>query len=125
MMEFSPAMRCDLVRAVRVILVRHFIDLGRVYYTVSPRGLYLAGILDRLPGSMNPLTPQIVEAIFRDLAGIPRVGLITADLENWKQPAGTGGAWVLVQRQKTRSSADERVKTYEIGKDDLLPQRRA
>lgn len=120
MKELTPALRCDLVREVRVILVRHFIDIGKVHYTVTNRGLYIAGYLDRLPGAMSPLTPEIVESLFRELDGIPRLGVVFADFENWKQTGGGVGSWVSVERRRSQSAPGDHVKTFEIGENDVL-----
>lgn len=102
MMEMTPVMRCEIMREIRVVFVRHFIDLGRLQYNLAGRAINVSGYLDRLPGSENRLTPQMVESIIRELKNIRMVTAVYAEFENWKQVDGAG-AWHEVGFQKMAS----------------------
>lgn len=82
-----------LYREVRSILVRHFIDLGRLSVQISMTGIYLHGSLARLPGVTAPLTQDLVRVIMAELSRVPGVRRVNAEFDNWKQDRALG-AWV-------------------------------
>ncbi len=88
----SPSERCEIVREIRVVLVRHFIDLGRLVINVSIRGAQIRGTLVKLPGSSQRLTPAVVGVILEELHRIKSVKKIMVDFDNWTQD-GTFGPW--------------------------------
>lgn len=91
-MTLSPISRAEIYRAVRVILVRHLIDLGRLTIQISMDGLQVKGSLERLPGVKAALTPEIVTVIFMEMRRIQGVRHVKTKLDNWLQDDGVG-AW--------------------------------
>jgi len=88
----SQLSRVEIYRQVRVVLVRHLIDLGRLTIRISLNHLILYGSLLRLPGCTAKLTPMIVMAIFSELSQVPGIKRVDADLENWRRD-DRFGAW--------------------------------
>lgn len=99
-MTLSPTDRMAINRGVRAILVRHFIDLGRMSIHPSSQGVRLQGTFVRLPGVAAPLTPELMVAIMGEIARVPGVRRVEADFENWTQEGGMGG-WHEVARKKS------------------------
>ena len=84
-MNLTPALRCEIVREIRVVLVRHFIDMGRLTISISLRGIHVHGHLARLPGLPNPLTAGVVSSIIDELERIRHVKKVFAEFDNWQQ----------------------------------------
>lgn len=78
----------DINRAVRRILVKHWVDLGRLSIRSSKGRVLIRGLLRRIPGADQPLTTPIVEAMFYEASRIRGVSQITAYLENWTRDQG-------------------------------------
>lgn len=119
-MTLDPAARTDIYRRARMVLVRHFIDLGRLILQVSMEGLRLRGSLVRLPGFETKLTPEIVTAIMQELRRVQGVRRIDADFDNWRQQDAMGG-WVAVDKEPRQpgapgSQGGAASKTFELGK---------
>ena len=90
----------DINRHVRKVLIRHWIDLGRVFFRSMHGAVTIRGTLERIAGISEALTPTIVESIFTELNRIPDVKRVTSDLANWAQDAG---AWQRVDAPAGRS----------------------
>lgn len=84
----------EATRDVRRVMVRHWIDLGRLSIRCQGGRLMLYGLLQRVPGVTEPLTPPIVESIFQQVKRINGVRSVSAHLENW---TNQGGMWRLVE----------------------------
>jgi hypothetical protein len=80
----------EVARDARRIMVKHWIDLGRLAIRSSGGRLSVYGTLQRISGVADPLTPAIVESMFRDIAHIRGVRFLTPHLENW---SNQGGLW--------------------------------
>ncbi|OGV61186.1 MAG: hypothetical protein A2498_11380 [Lentisphaerae bacterium RIFOXYC12_FULL_60_16] len=78
----------EVNRQVRKILIRHWIDLGRVLFRSVQGSVTVRGTLERIAGVSEPLTPTIVATIFFELKRAPDVRRLTVDLTNWKEEAG-------------------------------------
>lgn len=122
MNSLSPTDRCELYRQIRVVLVRHFIDIGRLSIHIAPAKVRLHGVLTRLPGVDSKLTPQVVDSIINEIRHIRGVHRVLADFENWRQ-IGAGGWMEIVRKDigtgrgastEGTSSADPTSRTYEI-----------
>jgi hypothetical protein len=96
----------DINRSVRTILVRHWIDLGRISIRSSKGKVWIYGELHRIEGTREPLTTPIVERIFYDIRRLPEVRMVTTQIENW---ICESGSW--------RPAAGQAKKTEDSGKD--------
>lgn len=106
-----------LYRDVRVVLVRHFIDLGRISIQISMSAVHLRGTLQRLHGSTIPLTPQTVEAIISELGRIKGIKRVATEFDNWRQ-ADTMSPWTPVAaRTEPLKPTVEDIRTFNINPD--------
>lgn len=81
----KPASDLDTNREIRRILVKHWIDLGRVAVRTAHNRVTIYGTLQHLPGTRDELRPEIVKTIFDDIKKIDGVMRVTAKLDNWSQ----------------------------------------
>jgi len=84
-------------RDVRKILVKHWLDLGRLSVRSSLGRLMIRGSLERIRGVKEELTPAIVNEMFRKIKQIKNVVRVSVELDNW---ANDDGRWVPVDRTK-------------------------
>jgi hypothetical protein len=86
----------DINRCVRTVLVKHWIDLGRLSVRSNDGKLYIRGSLQRIAGVNEELTSPIVDAMFADIKRIKNVRQVYPALENWSNDTGSwspiGGA---------------------------------
>jgi hypothetical protein len=82
----------EINSAVRRVLVRHWIDLGRISIRTQNGRVTLHGILDKLPESDQPLAGTVVECLFDDIRRIHGVKRVLAEIQNWDQ---TSFGWKL------------------------------
>ena len=92
--------RMEIFRQVRVVLVRHLIDIGRLSIQLSMSQLRLNGSLCRLPGVTAALTPEIVKAIFSELSRIHGIRRVDGEFDNWKPADKLGTSWAPVEARK-------------------------
>lgn len=92
--------RMEIFRQVRVVLVRHMIDIGRLSIQLSMSQLRLTGSLCRLPGVTSALTPDIVKAIFSELNRIHGIRRVDGEFDNWKPADKMGTSWAPVDAKK-------------------------
>lgn len=119
-MTLSPINRAEIYRQVRVILVRHLIDLGRLTVLISLDSLQIKGSMERLPGVKAALTTEIVTVIFMEMRRIPGVRRVQTKLDNWLQDDGVG-AWrpITVESQKPLVPGEPRApQIHEIADTD-------
>jgi hypothetical protein len=86
-----------MYRQIRVILVRHLIDIGRLSIQMSASSVRLHGTLVRLPGVTSPLNPEMVGTIMSEIGRVEGVHRVVAEFDNWTQAHGMG-AWRLVEK---------------------------
>ncbi len=121
----DPSMsRLETYRQVRIVLVRHMIDIGRLSVQISPHHLHLYGTLARLPGVTARLVPDMIMAIMGELGRIPGIRRVEGDFDNWKQDPS--GAWVEVTRRSSGpgvdfGGSDSASRTFEV-RDKPMPQ---
>ena len=84
----------EIVRNIRRVMVRHWIDLGRLSVRSQAGRVTVSGILLRIGGVHEPLTTPIVEAMFRQIKRIRNVSYVSVNLENW---TNKGGMWRAVE----------------------------
>ena len=75
-------------RGVRRILVKHWIDLGRLSVRTINGNVVLYGRLQRLTGSQGDLTSPILDAIFHEMKRVNGARRVTAHFENWSNDQG-------------------------------------
>jgi len=78
----------DINRGVRRILVKHWIDLGRISVRSSQGRVLIWGSLLRIPGTTQELTTPIVDAIFYDIRRLRGIKRLTAHFDNWIKDVG-------------------------------------
>jgi hypothetical protein len=95
----------DINRGVRTILVKHWIDLGRLSVRSSDGKVWIRGALLRIAGVNEELSAPIVEAMFAEIKRIKNVRQIYTALENWNNDSGswvpTGTAQSKTMEQQT------------------------
>ena len=116
-------------RDVRRILVKHWLDLGRLSVRSSLGRLMIRGSLERIRGVKEELTPAIVNEMFRKMNHIDGVARLNIELDNW---SNDDGRWVPVDRARTgmlgsqssagagAASSEQARKKEEEGRNDLL-----
>jgi hypothetical protein len=97
--------RTEIYRHVRVVLVRHMIDIGRLSIQISAHHLRLHGSLCRLPGVNAALTQEIVQSIFSELGKIHGIRRADGEFDNWRQVDEAGTSWVPIETKKIISPA--------------------
>ena len=85
----------DINRGVRRIMIKHWVDLGRLSIRSMGGHVYLRGVLQRISGKMEELTAVLVDKIFYDVGRIPGVRSVRPHLDNWINDAGR---WRSFQR---------------------------
>ncbi len=85
----TAGIELEVNRNIRRILVRHWIDLGRLSIRSSAAGrVSIYGSLQRIPGTKDRLAPPIVESIFNEIKRVRGVRMVIMDLKNWTSEAG-------------------------------------
>lgn len=90
----------DINRAIRRLLVKHWIDLGRISVRTTGGSVSIFGLLQRVEGRAEPLTPPTVEGMMYEIRRIDSVKAVRAHLDNW---INDGGRW----RQHERASLQD------------------
>ena len=78
----------EINRNVRKVLVRNWIDLGRLSVRSTNGTLQIRGVLQRISGVSDELTVGAVETMFKQLKRISNVRNMRVTIENWTQVAG-------------------------------------
>jgi len=91
----------DTTRHVRRILVKHWIDLGRLSVRCDRGRILVRGLLQRIPGTQQELTTPLVDAIFYELGRIKGVSRVTPYLDNW---SNEGGRWRPAHKKKATAA---------------------
>lgn len=108
----------DINRMVRTILVKHWIDLGRMSVRSSGGKLWIHGSLQRIAGVNEQLTAPLVDEMFKEISRIKSIKTVNANLENWNNNLGawqqTGKA---VKEKSEQQTATRSAGVYEIDKE--------
>jgi hypothetical protein len=89
--------RAEINRHMRAILVKNWIDIGRITFHVSTNGIIAVnGSLHKLPGT-GELTPQIVGEMFDEIGNISKVMRVDAEFDNWSR-SGYAGIWKHLEK---------------------------
>ena len=89
------------------MLVRHWIDLGRLSVRTFQGKVFIQGSLERIGGVEEQLTPAIVDTMFAELKRNRNILRLKIDLNNWSNATGK---WLPVgmQRETDGRAADRR-----------------
>ncbi len=87
----------ELNREIRKVLIRHWIDLGRLSFRSVNGRVWIRGDLYRIAGVTESLTPTLVETIFSEIACLKGVNAMNIELNNWIQ---TQGKWKPLDSQE-------------------------
>jgi hypothetical protein len=74
--------------AVRKVLVRHWIDLGKISIRSTSGVVTLSGTLDKLPKVDSPLTSSSVGEIVSEIRRASSVKRVQSGLTNWGEADG-------------------------------------
>ncbi len=100
-MPLSPDL--EINRAIRRILVKHWIDLGRISVHSMRGRVAIYGLLQRIEGRMEPLAGPVLDAMFRDIQRIPGVHAVRPHLDNW---TNEGGRWRPIEATSRNIEVD-------------------
>jgi len=78
----------EINRAVRRIMVKHWIDLGRIAVRTSNARVSIHGKLQRVEGMKEPLLGPAVDGIFDELRRLRSVRNVNARFDNWINDSG-------------------------------------
>jgi hypothetical protein len=78
-------------RSVRRILVKHWIDLGRVAVRSNKGRVVIRGWLQRIEGATSELTPAVVTAMMDEIKRLRDVSRLVGRFDNW---ICDSGRWV-------------------------------
>ena len=104
----------DINRNVRTILVRHWIDLGRLSVRSSAGRLWITGGLFRITGIKEELTTPIVESIFADIKRVKDLAGIHANLENWTDDSGSWRPIGQSPEKAAQRTGQEKTQVYDV-----------
>ncbi len=98
---------------IRKVLVRHWIDLGRVGIYSRSGNVTIRGNMQLLRGVKHDLDSQLMENIFREINRIKEIKRVHVELDNW---TFLEGAWHKRENAKVRAKSydDTRPGTYEM-----------
>lgn len=83
--------------AVRRVLVRHWIDLGRMSLRTTQGVVWLSGALTKLPKVTSELTPATITEMINDIRRTSSVRRVQCSFSNWVEHCG---GWTFLA-QKT------------------------
>jgi hypothetical protein len=101
----------NINRQVRTVLVKHWVDLGRLSVRTVKGRCAIRGAIVRLPGIRDELTAATVDSIFLDIRRICGTGNLRVDLDNWSnssgfwKPIATGASPHSTPKAVSRSSS--------------------
>jgi len=104
----------QIARHIRRVMVRHWIDLGRMSIRSQGGRIMIYGMLQRIAGVNEALTTPIVEAIFQQIKKIKGVRSTSIHLDNW---TNKGGMWRPVEDAGEAQDSKPRTKMPTAGKD--------
>ncbi len=89
----------DINRDVRRVMIRHWIDLGRLSFRSIRGRVSIRGSLQRIPGTSEELTAPIVNTMFADIGAIRGVTHVNVELDNWMF---VSGKWQVSDKSKRK-----------------------
>ncbi len=110
--------RYEVNRQVRVVLIRHDIDLTKIDYSCIDGTVYLSGELFKT--NDGDIVPTMIESLFKEIAGISGVRNVQSDLQNWSISSFRNSWEITKGKKKSRDIGvpmTEHVGTSEAAKD--------
>jgi hypothetical protein len=89
--------------AVRRVLVRHWIDIGKISLRTTQGVVWLSGTLCKLPRVSTELTSKMIVEILGEIRRSPAVRRVHPEFNNW---AEREGGWQLIT-EKSASTPGE------------------
>ena len=78
----------EINRDIRKVLIRHWIDLGKVSFRSANGRVWVRGAMQRIAGVREELTSALMDIMFNDLKRIRGVSSVNAELDNWTNALG-------------------------------------
>ncbi len=100
----NTASDLDINRAVRRVLVKHWVDLGRISVRSTRGRVIIYGNLRRIEGQHSPLSSTIVDAMLYEIGRIKEVRSVKGRFENW---ICEGGCWRAFERTDAKLGTEE------------------
>ncbi len=89
----------ELMQWVKMVLVRHGVDLSALQFTCTPTTVFLSGRLLKDP--RGEFSVNALETMLRELEGPPYVLRVNAELDNWVVESRFG-EWTLTPLKRQR-----------------------
>ena len=70
-------------QSIRKVLVRHWVDLGRIHVFSAAGRVTIRGTLQLLRGVKHDMDGQLVENIFREIHHLKEIKWVNVELDNW------------------------------------------
>ena len=103
-MNLNFSDKAEVNRRLRAILVKNWIDLGRITFQVSINGIVtINGALLKLPGS-GDLKAQMVAEMLGEIENIQHVMRVDAEFDNWLR-SGHAGLWSPLEEAGRKQQA--------------------
>jgi hypothetical protein len=84
----TPRNDLDICREIRRIMVKHWIDMGRLSVRSQKGNVMLYGNLRRIEGAQTALIPPLVDEIISQIRRIQGCRMVRTYFENWKYEDG-------------------------------------
>lgn len=106
----------EINRDIRKVLIRHWIDLGKLSFRSSNGRVWIRGSLQRIAGVQEELTPTLVETIFGDTKKVRGVVTLNMELDNW---VVTAGRCRSLDKSKAKAALVEEVREQQSTVQDI------
>lgn len=110
--------RYEVNRAVNAVLVRHFVDMTQIRFSVSPSTVYFGGKLMRDPSGQ--FKPVEIKAIIRELEALPFGQQLTFEVDNWNISQDMGGWRISYKRAPVSVGSFEDENRLVIEEEDVF-----
>lgn len=107
----------EINRNIRRVLVRHWIDIGRLAIHSTEGRVRIHGLLQPISGMTSDFDQKNVENIVNEIERTKEIKRIYYEFENW---INTNGTWQKLEKTKDAALKSERVSsTFSIDHNDL------
>ncbi len=109
--------RYDVNREVRIVLVRHAVNLREINYSFVGSTVHLYGALHKDPE--GEFTPAHIELLLNDLRRLEPVRNLQVDVENWSITS-SGLSWIIKNKREVHVKGRDRAKNMLINGSDKI-----
>lgn len=109
----NRSMDLQVNQGVRRVLVRHWIDLGRIIIRSVQGVVSVRGAMNRIVGQ-PPLAPKDLQTIADELNRVQQVKRVSIELNNW---ACEAGSWTPVAAPTPTGGGGDSQRTYRLTQD--------